>query len=247
MVGIYKIENLINYKVYIGLSNNIEHRWNKHKSIAFNPKDKGYNYPIYRAIRKYGLENFSFEILEECKVSELSKKEKEYISKFDSFFNGYNQTMGGEGSIGSIQKETVIGIINDLENTNSFHREIADKWKVSIETVQGINTGRYWRHDRNYPIQTPKKIEKHYYCKECGKEIKTNSNYCVECAHLLQRKVDRPSREELKCLIRTVPFTKIAKQFNVTDNAIRRWCDSYCLPRRIKDINSYSDKEWELI
>lgn len=58
--GIYKIQNLINGKIYIGQSKNIEKRWLRHKTTAFNKNDHSYNLPLYRAIRKYGLENFSF-------------------------------------------------------------------------------------------------------------------------------------------------------------------------------------------
>ena len=63
--GIYKIENLINHKVYIGQSKDINTRWSEHKSTAFYEKGKSYNNPLYRAIRKYGIENFSFEIIKE--------------------------------------------------------------------------------------------------------------------------------------------------------------------------------------
>ena len=55
------------------------------------------------------------------------------------------------------------------------------------------------------------------------------------------------SKEELKKLIRTTPFTTIGKQYGVTDNAVRKWCDKYNLPRKVKEIKSYSDEEWELI
>ena len=55
------------------------------------------------------------------------------------------------------------------------------------------------------------------------------------------------SREELKKLIRTTPFTTIGKQYGVTDNTVRKWCDKYNLPRKVKEIKSYSDEEWELI
>lgn len=61
--GIYKIENLINHKVYIGQSKDVNTRWSEHKSTAFYEKGKSYNNPLYRAIRKYGIENFSFEVL----------------------------------------------------------------------------------------------------------------------------------------------------------------------------------------
>lgn len=55
------------------------------------------------------------------------------------------------------------------------------------------------------------------------------------------------SREELKKLIRATSFTTIGKQYGVTDNAVRKWCDKYNLPRKVKEIKSYSDEEWELI
>lgn len=72
--GIYKIENLINHKCYIGQSVKIEQRWKNHKITAKNLNDKNYDNPLYRAIRKYGIENFSFEIIEECSVNELNNR-----------------------------------------------------------------------------------------------------------------------------------------------------------------------------
>ena len=88
-----------------------------------------------------------------------------------------------------------------------------------------------------------------YYCSECGKEITRDADTgkCPECAAKARRKVERPSREELKNLIRTTPFTKIGKQFGVSDNTIRKWCDAYDLPRMVAVINTYSNEEWEKI
>ena len=48
-------------------------------------------------------------------------------------------------------------------------------------------------------------------------------------------------------LIRTKPFVEIGKMFKVSDNTIRKWCDSYNLPRKVTDIKKYSDIEWEKI
>lgn len=87
-----------------------------------------------------------------------------------------------------------------------------------------------------------------HYCQRCGKEIASNkATFCVECARLKTRITDRPSREELKQLIRTTPFTQIANKFGVSDNAIRKWCDGYGLPRKVSDIKNFSDQEWEKI
>lgn len=56
-----------------------------------------------------------------------------------------------------------------------------------------------------------------------------------------------PSRNVLKTKIRTTSFVQIGKEYNVTDNSVRKWCDSYNLPRHKKEINVYSDEEWKKI
>ena len=92
-----------------------------------------------------------------------------------------------------------------------------------------------------------KKQGQKYFCNRCGIEVSRDAKYCVECAKLISRKVDRPSREELKKLIREKPFTHIAKDFCVSDNAVKKWCVGYNLPSKKKDINSFTNEEWENI
>jgi group I intron endonuclease len=88
MIGIYKIENKLNNHCYIGQSANIQKRWTQHK----NPYnwEREIRKPLYLAFKKYGLENFSFEILEECLLEELKIKEREWIKYYNSYQNGYN-------------------------------------------------------------------------------------------------------------------------------------------------------------
>ena len=88
---------------------------------------------------------------------------------------------------------------------------------------------------------------KKYYCITCGKEKSKNGIYCAECAKKFQRKTDRPDRETLKYLIRNKPFKQIGLDYNVSDNAVRKWCIPYNLPNTKKEINSYTDEEWENI
>lgn len=76
MIGIYKITNLTNNKVYIGQSINILKRFRDHKQIAFDKRSHCYDYPLYRAIRKYGIENFKFEIIEEVTKDLLTIREQ---------------------------------------------------------------------------------------------------------------------------------------------------------------------------
>ena len=73
-----------------------------------------------------------------------------------------------------------------------------------------------------------------------------SSGLCIDCYKQSNNK-KKPSREELKILIRTLPFTQIGEKYNVSDNAIRKWCDNYNLPRRVSDIKKYSEEEWKNI
>ena len=84
-------------------------------------------------------------------------------------------------------------------------------------------------------------------CELCGQEISNKAKMCQQCYNLSRRKVERPTREELKMLIRTTSFVQIGKQFNLSDNAIKKWCKDYNLPDKKKDINLYTDEQWQLI
>lgn len=259
MIGIYKIENLLNHKCYIGQSKNIEKRLNRHKNEPFNPDSHSYDYPLYRAIRKYGIENFSFEVLEECLVSELNEKEIFYIKKYDTFYNGYNQTLGGD-TTSKVEKEKIIGIINDLKRSNMFHHEIAKKWGISTEMVQGINTGRYWKQDIEYPIQKNKKKhrrdnrrnvpfeleqKRRYFCIDCGKElVNDDAKRCNECNRIHSRKVERPTAEELKNkLIELKSFTAVGKYYGVSGKMVSKWCGYYNMPTHIANYRPIKEEK----
>ena len=104
--GIYKITNLVNGKVYIGQSQDIEHRWQEHRHNMHRKKYQ--NIVLYKALKKYGIDNFSFMILEECALEKLDTKEIQYIKSFRSYVgfddcNGYNMTLGGVGNHGAIR------------------------------------------------------------------------------------------------------------------------------------------------
>lgn len=92
MIGIYKITNQVNGKVYIGQSIHINHRWSQHKNEAKNDRC---NTLLYNAMKKYGIDNFSFEIIEECLPEQLNEREVYWISQYNSFQEGYNMTPGG--------------------------------------------------------------------------------------------------------------------------------------------------------
>lgn len=94
MPYIYKITNNINNKVYIGKTAfSIDQRFKKHCYDAF--RDENEHRPLYAAIRKYGVDNFSISLIEETDKPE--EREKYWIEYYGSFKNGYNATLGGDG------------------------------------------------------------------------------------------------------------------------------------------------------
>ena len=91
---IYTITNKINNKKYVGQTINPQKRWSRHKLDA-QESDQC----LYRAMRKYGIENFDFTIVEECKNEEMSEREIFWIEALDTYISngkGYNMTHGGE-------------------------------------------------------------------------------------------------------------------------------------------------------
>jgi len=94
---IYLITNLINNKKYIGKTSRKPNlRWNEHKCNAFY---ENYNFPLYKAMKKYGIENFKFEVIEDnIPLKELNKREEYWINYYNTYNGaGYNATKGGDG------------------------------------------------------------------------------------------------------------------------------------------------------
>lgn len=254
MVGIYKITNKLNNNCYIGQSKNIDKRWQNEKNAAFNQNDKSYDYPLSRAFRKYGIKNFNFEIIEECTVEELNFKENYWINYFQPV---YNQTKGGDyqahGKLTLKEIQEIQNILTNDTNGNISHIELANKYGVSPDTIQGINAGRIWFNSSlEYPLHLSKydfrRIKEKKYCIDCGCEIFKTSTRCQKCENIFRKNKSKNnneiSREELKEKIRNQSFISIGKEFGITDNAIRKWCIKYGLPSKKKDINAYSDEEW---
>ena len=157
MIGIYKIENLINHKKYIGKTIDINKRFGDHKRLAFYKSSPSYEYPLYKALRKYGLENFNFSVIEECDEKDLDQKEKYWIKIYKSYGkDGYNQTPGGDGCP-KINHEKAINMYN---NGYSIE-EISDYFNASERTVIKIlhfYNLAYLSQDEKNKLQNPKSV-----------------------------------------------------------------------------------------
>mgnify|MGYP000968085759 FL=1 len=144
---IYKITNIKTGKVYIGkTTRSLNDRLQGH----INSADKGNNFKLSRAIRKYGKENFIIEPIDFADTrEELNEKEVYYISEYKSLENGYNMTIGGEGGNTYIDKsDEEMKVISEkistaLRKNNGNHGQFV-----------GPKNGMYGRH------QTPEAKEK---------------------------------------------------------------------------------------
>jgi group I intron endonuclease len=93
--GIYKITNTLDNKSYIGQSVDVYKRWCDHCKCGCGI-DTPKNNKLYAAMEQDGIENFTFELLEECPREELNKKEAFYIDLYESNDYGYNATKGND-------------------------------------------------------------------------------------------------------------------------------------------------------
>ena len=97
MSFIYKITNQINNKIYIGKTNlTVQERFKEHCRDSKRTNEE--KRPLYNAMNKYGIENFSIEQIEECSPDIINEREKYWILYYDSYNKGYNATCGGDGT-----------------------------------------------------------------------------------------------------------------------------------------------------
>lgn len=123
-IGIYKITNNLNHHFYIGQSKNIQHRWVDHRT-SFKKKHTHYTV-LQKAFKKYGINNFTFEIIEECPVEKLNEKEIFYISTLKP---EYNMTLGGAGTPGHEVTEKMKKYLSNCSKRqwNSYDEETKKK------------------------------------------------------------------------------------------------------------------------
>jgi hypothetical protein len=137
--GIYKITNLIDGKCYIGQSRYLAHRWAQHK----HGRRKDHNRYLYNAIHKYGIDNFSFEALEECDTGKLDDLERKYIVQFNSLKpNGYNLEKGGNTNkeiTVETKRRMSLAWANrpPITNTERLNRALSHFKAVSQYTLKG--------------------------------------------------------------------------------------------------------------
>lgn len=163
--GIYKIQNLINNKVYIGQSHNVNRRIGYYKRLECKEQPK-----LYRALLKYGIENFSIEVIDYCfNQEELNDYETYWINFYDTINSGYNIKEGGANGLHSQSTKNKMSI---SQKKRKFRHSEENKKRLS-NRVKGLNNPQF-KHG-SYISRT---------CSKCSKIIicpNKNQKTCNKC------------------------------------------------------------------
>lgn len=149
---IYKITNRINGKVYVGQTvKTLKERFQKHCWSTTEKDNYHLNMAIKKAIKKYGKENFTIELIEEVEQNKLDEREVYWISFYDSYKKGYNCTLGGQNGA---TRETILNWKEENEVIEAKYlgfssREIGEAYNIDRSTVKNI----FNRHNLKMPIK----------------------------------------------------------------------------------------------
>lgn len=131
---IYKITNRVNNKIYVGQTRfTLEHRWKQHIYESKRDLSK----PLYRAFKKYGIENFFIESIESVPFDKLNEREIFWIAELDTFSKGYNATRGGQGEL-KIYQDSLYSEIKDLYLCGFSCIKIGELFNLSDRTIRNL-------------------------------------------------------------------------------------------------------------
>lgn len=241
MIGIYKITNQVNNKIYIGQSKRIKERWQEHlrsgQPEKYSIKERDSKVPIHLAMQKYGVENFKFEIIEECLEEELNDKERYWISYYNSNNKekGYNLTIGGQenfalkGEFHSQAKLTqrdVDQIKFLLKENKKSYTEILKLYPfITKGTISNINNGKNWKdNSEKYPLRPA------YFGSQGTKNstAKLNEKMVMEIRELYSKGISIEKIGKMYDIvsintIKAVIYGKTWKNLPIWDNKNKKW------------------------
>ena len=161
---IYKITNTLNDKVYIGQTiKTVQKRFAQHK----NNSNKEYfsQIVLYKAFNKYGIENFICEEIEEVPNDKLDEREKYWIEYYDSYFNGYNSTLGGRATqLYNWDTDDIIEKYMILKSARAVAKEIGCDHSTIDRILNENGVKRFTpSQQQSKPLYFKKKDEIHYF------------------------------------------------------------------------------------
>ena len=184
MAYIYKITNIINNKCYIGKTlNTVQERWREHCS-DYKKRDEEKR-PLYSAMKKYGIENFKVEEVEQCSENIVNEREKYWIEYYGSFHNGYNATLGGDGKA-YLDRQLLIKTYNEIQNIKETAKilnidaghlsKILKENNIEVKTSQQVINEKYGRALLMLDKNSEKGIQSFISLADAARFIKNQTN-----------------------------------------------------------------------
>jgi len=209
---IYKITNKENGLIYIGCTiNSLEKRFGEHLSRCFTSTHKS---KLYNSIKKYGQENFTIELIEECDLNIIYETEKKYIEQYDSYNNGLNSTIGGEGCLGYTHSPEIRQKISENTKNGNSHKgktyeelygDRAEEEKLKRKLASGWD--KMNEDERNIRVNN------------ITQSIRKNSKYGIELVKEIKQKINEGVK--IKDLKKTYPQVYENFFYDLKNN--RRW------------------------
>ena len=194
-------------------------------------------------ILRHGYDLFTSEIVEECSADLLDEREQYWIKYYNSYYEGYNCTLGGKGARGethckaTLTNEEVLQIIKLLEEGKLNNTEIANLFNSTRERIRAINENKSWCHLHNYQsnIRNESLAKKGIILHGQGEQsssFKLTEIQVKEIIQLLENSA--------------IPMSQIAKQYNISEQTIKsiNYCKTWTyLHNYKKDIRKENGHE----
>jgi group I intron endonuclease len=149
---IYRATNTINGKIYIGFDSNWPKRKSRHINAATDSKNRGYNDAFHKALRKYTHESFEWDVIYQSvdSIHCLNVMEKHFIIEHNSYINainsnGYNMTLGGEGTLGYKRTEEIKKKISDINKNRAIRGKKFKVWNEKLGILDGNSIAEFCR------------------------------------------------------------------------------------------------------
>jgi len=226
MITIYSILNTNNKKRYIGISSDFKNRKRIHVWAMKNNKHR--NLKLQRSVNRHGIESFDFEVLEELENDDRMNalmKENEYINKFNSYNNGYNQSEGFEFSF--LYKESLETKLKRRRlmsgNTYWLGKKHTEETKEKIGNVH---------RGKTVSDETKKKLSNSRKGKFIGEDNSFyGKNHSQKTRETIRRKQVEFRGTKVKCVETGKVFDSISecsREMNCDRRNIRKVCDGVC-------------------
>lgn len=182
---IYKITNKITNQIYIGCTiYSLEKRFNEHLYRCYNSDHKS---KLYNSIKKYGNENFMIDLIEECDLTIIYETEKKYIQKFDTYHNGLNNTLGGEGCLGYRHSSDIRKKISDTnKNIERRKGKTYDEIYGNLGEIEKSKRSNTVKHYWESISENEKKIR----IDKLTKSLEDKSKFTLESKIDIKRKIN---------------------------------------------------------